>query len=222
MKPLDDAFDRMNVTYLRYQDDVIVFCQTKRQLKRCKERLFAVLKERKLRLSTKKTRIGSIDKGFHFLGINYLEPQSPDRASCQKVHDDSATSLPAVLNSTPMSAGGAAVLITGQLELMQQRIVPHARTLRNAREQVKQMVASGVSLHRVMSYLSQWVNWWTQTAQCWTKHELLTWFLDACWDATARNVAKALLAAHSCVASNSSISVHFSAENQVLIHKTAP
>ena len=37
-----------------------------------------VLQERRLRLSRKKTRMGSIDKGFHFLGINYLEPQPPD------------------------------------------------------------------------------------------------------------------------------------------------
>lgn len=48
------------------------------QLERCKQRLMDVLQERKLRLSRKKTRIGAIDKGFHFLGINYLEPQSPD------------------------------------------------------------------------------------------------------------------------------------------------
>lgn len=37
-----------------------------------------VLQERRLRLSRKKTRMGSIDKGFHFLGINYLEPQPLD------------------------------------------------------------------------------------------------------------------------------------------------
>lgn len=41
---------------------------------------------------------------------------------------------------------------------MQQRIAPHPRTLRNAREQVKQMVSSGVSLHQAMNYLNQWVS----------------------------------------------------------------
>jgi len=34
LKPLDDAFDTMNVTYLRYQDDILILCQTKRQLVR--------------------------------------------------------------------------------------------------------------------------------------------------------------------------------------------
>ena len=63
---MDDAFDTMDVTYLRYQDDIIILCQTKRQLERAKQRLMDILHERRLRLSRKKTRIGSIDKGFHF------------------------------------------------------------------------------------------------------------------------------------------------------------
>ena len=56
--------------------DVIILCETKRQLERCKQRLMKVLQERRLRLSSKKTRIGAIDKAFHFLGINYSGPQS--------------------------------------------------------------------------------------------------------------------------------------------------
>jgi len=61
----------MNVTYLRYQDDILILCQTLRQLERCKQRMNDVLQERQLSLSGKKTRIGHIDKGFHFLGIHY-------------------------------------------------------------------------------------------------------------------------------------------------------
>lgn len=78
LKPLDDAFDAMDVVYLRYQDDVIILCKTKRQLERCKKRLMSILQERHLQLSRKKTRIGAIDRGFHFLGIQYLETQSPN------------------------------------------------------------------------------------------------------------------------------------------------
>ena len=48
----------MDVTYIRYQDDIIIFCKSKRQLNRCKQRMMAVLKERRLRLSSKKTGIG--------------------------------------------------------------------------------------------------------------------------------------------------------------------
>ncbi|HAT8887555.1 TPA: hypothetical protein JBA78_11705, partial [Legionella pneumophila subsp. pneumophila] len=46
---------------------------------------------------------------------------------------------------------------------------------------------------RAMSYLHQWVSWWTRTANDWTKHNLLTWFIDTCWDASAKEVARMLL-----------------------------
>ena len=72
LKPLDDAFETMDVSYLRYQDDVLILCKTKRQLNRCRRRLMEVLHQRRLTLSSKNTRIGSIDTGFHFLGIHYL------------------------------------------------------------------------------------------------------------------------------------------------------
>ena len=54
LKPLDEAFDGMNVSYLRYQDDILILCQTARQLQRCKQRMNAILKERRLQLSRKK------------------------------------------------------------------------------------------------------------------------------------------------------------------------
>lgn len=81
LKPLDDSFDAAEVTYLRYQDDILILCQTKRQLNRCKQRMSAVLKERRLRLSSKKTRIGLIDKGFHFLGVYYSGTQPLDNTT---------------------------------------------------------------------------------------------------------------------------------------------
>lgn len=81
LKPLDQAFDGMDVSYLRYQDDVLILCQTKRQLERCKQRMNEVLKERRLQLSRKKTRMGSIEKGFHFLGIYYPGTQTQDNTT---------------------------------------------------------------------------------------------------------------------------------------------
>ena len=71
LKPLDDAFNTMDVTYIRYQDDFLILCKTKRQLTRCRQRMMQVLHQRRLSLSGKKTFIGSIEKGFHFLGIHY-------------------------------------------------------------------------------------------------------------------------------------------------------
>lgn len=93
LKSLDDSFDTMDVTYICYQDDIIILCQTKRQLERCKQRLMVILKERRLGLSRKKTRIGSIDKGFHFLGINYLETQPPGGTNGTQTLSESATQV---------------------------------------------------------------------------------------------------------------------------------
>ena len=78
LKPLDDAFLQMNVTYLRYQDDILILCQSQRQMNRCKRRLMEVLNERHLRMSRKKTRMGHIRHGFHFLGVQYslTQPES--------------------------------------------------------------------------------------------------------------------------------------------------
>jgi len=87
LKPLDDAFDLMDVTYIRYQDDILILCQTSRQLNRCKQRMMGVLHERKLGLSRKKTRIGNIEKGFHFLGIHYPGTQTQDNTNVTQAND---------------------------------------------------------------------------------------------------------------------------------------
>lgn len=88
LKPLDDAFNNMDVTYLRYQDDIIILCKTKRQLNRCRRRMMAVLHERHLELSRKKTRIGCMKNGFHFLGINYSPTQTENSTTVTHVNDD--------------------------------------------------------------------------------------------------------------------------------------
>ena len=60
--------------------------------------------------------------------------------------------------------------------------MPHARTLRKAREQVRQMVESGVSPRRIRSYLKAWLLWWVRTTETWTVLELLSAFLETCWE----------------------------------------
>lgn len=88
LKPLDDALSSMKIFYLRYQDDAIVLCKTKRQLVRCRRRIMEVLHERKLKLSRKKSRIGSIAPNFHFLGVNYLLTQPEDNTTLTHANDD--------------------------------------------------------------------------------------------------------------------------------------
>ncbi len=147
LKPLDDAFNEIDVAYFRYQNDILILCQTKRSLNRCKQRLMQVLQERRLRLSGKKTRIGSIDKGFHFLGIQYPKTQLLDNTTMTQA-------IVNVSNTKQVGQGGVETIWQPEKQpLLQIQSVPHARTLRKAREQVKWMVKDGVSPRRIISYL---------------------------------------------------------------------
>lgn len=84
------------------------------------------------------------------------------------------------------------------------RIVPHPRTLRKAREQVNQMVTNGVSLRRISNYLYRWSTWWAGTSECWDYQELLGWFFKACWE----NNSAAGFAAGLLLKAKSSFLVH--------------
>ena len=106
LKPLDDAFDVMDVTYLRYQDDILILCQTKRQLNRCKQRMMDVLHERRLNLSRKKTRIGCIEKGFHFLGIHYPGTQTLDNTNVTQANDGGVPQVHTAHYLTSLRGGG--------------------------------------------------------------------------------------------------------------------
>ena len=68
-----------------------------------------------------------------------------------------------------------------------------SRALRNAREQVKQMVNDGVSLHRIKSYLRRWCSWWVRSSQSWQYQELLGWILHVCRDSKVVQITIALL-----------------------------
>lgn len=73
------------------------------------------------------------------------------------------------------------------------RIYPHPRTLRKAREQVKQMVFDGMSTRRIRSYLHRWAVWWVKTSSVWQYSEILMWFIETCWDVKPAAHAAGLL-----------------------------
>lgn len=89
LKPLDDELSKMDIVYIRFQDDLIALCKTKRQLNRCRRKMMEILHERRLTLSRKKSRIGEISKGFHFLGIDYPETQTQDYTKEVQAANDS-------------------------------------------------------------------------------------------------------------------------------------
>lgn len=72
-------------------------------------------------------------------------------------------------------------------------IVPHARTIRNAREQVRLMVIDGFSTPQIRRYLSAWLHWWVRTSQSWNTQSLLSQFIHSCYDAQIASIAIELL-----------------------------
>ncbi len=75
---LDQALEgRQGLQYFRYMDDILILAQTKRQYQRARKILFTTLKTLALTLSPSKTCMGAIDKGFHFLGVKFEVPRSP-------------------------------------------------------------------------------------------------------------------------------------------------
>ena len=88
LKPLDDAMPNMQVTYIRYQDDILILCNTKRQLNRCWKRMLDILHARHLSLSHKKTRKGEVKTGFDFLGIFYSPTQQEDITTVTPANDN--------------------------------------------------------------------------------------------------------------------------------------
>jgi hypothetical protein len=76
LKLLDDAFLSADVSYFRFQDDVLILCKTKRSMNRCRRRMMAILQERHLSLSRKKSRMSNIENGFHYLGIQNSPTQT--------------------------------------------------------------------------------------------------------------------------------------------------
>ena len=93
LKPLDDAFDNTMVTYIRFQDDLLILCKTKRQMQRAKRRMMEVLHERRLTLSRKKSRMGTIESGFHFLGVQYSLTQMENNTRVKHANDDVITAV---------------------------------------------------------------------------------------------------------------------------------
>ena len=182
----------MDVTYLRYQDDILILCKTKRQMIRCKQRMMNVLKERRLSLSHKKTRIGHIDHGFHFLGIHYPETQTPDYTDMTQANEKSVIKFDAEHYLASLG-GGKTNIATDYQKLEANRIVPHPRTLRKAREQVKQLVIDGTSSQRIRSYLHRWVLWWVRSSESWDYIELVEMFLNTCWELRPAAYAAGLL-----------------------------
>jgi hypothetical protein len=143
LKPLDDAFDHMDVTTFAIKIISSFFFKTKKQLNRCRRKMMNILHE-------------DVQEAT-LLGGSLFEQSKPDE-------------MP---------------------------IFPHARTIRKAREQVRAMVAAGFLPKKIMAYLKNWALWWVKaTAKTWDYQELLSKFIESCWQPSLAIFAKELLTQH--------------------------
>jgi hypothetical protein len=72
----DKSFNRKAIFYLRYRDNFIILVKNKRQYTRARKRLFTELRALSLKISNAKSRMGKLKSGFHFLGVDFVLPQS--------------------------------------------------------------------------------------------------------------------------------------------------
>jgi len=80
LSALDEAFaHRDGIFYRRYMDDIIILIDSERRYRRAKKRLFKILQTLRLQISPHKTRMGKLAPGFHFLGVDFEVPRSPQR-----------------------------------------------------------------------------------------------------------------------------------------------
>ena len=71
LQPIDTALQREELFYIRFMDDWVVLAKTRRHLRRAVRLTNQILNELKLEKHPDKTFVGSIEKGFDFLGYHF-------------------------------------------------------------------------------------------------------------------------------------------------------
>jgi len=85
LSALDQAFEnKPGIFYRRYMDDVIILIKNERLYRKAKKRLFTILRALKLQVSPHKTRMGRLNQGFHFLGVEFVVAQTPQHKTQAK------------------------------------------------------------------------------------------------------------------------------------------
>lgn len=156
LSPLDKAFESAHgICYIRFMDDVLILTETKRQFCRAKRRLQQVLSALKLRCSKRKTKMGILTKGFHFLGINFkVNLRSSVAANTQSkgsVYDVDQKSLVKIVEAQT------------QQSKFHVSMTLHERCCVRALDNVAVMKEDAAHPAKVQRYLSRWATWWHKT-----------------------------------------------------------
>jgi RNA-directed DNA polymerase len=144
LSPLDRAFEnKKGICYCRYMDDILILCETKLQFTRAKKQLKKILIALRLKYSRHKTKMGVLNKGFHFLGIDF-KVEADVNASVSAEKKQSATRIHPVKS--------------------QLNITLHTRSSVRALGKIIAKKEDAVHPAEVQAYLLKWANWWFRAA----------------------------------------------------------
>ena len=150
LSPLDQAFlNSKDICYVRFVDDILILVKTKKQFCQAKKRLYKILSNLKLKCSKRKTKMGQLTKGFHFLGVNFTLNQINEESS----NHISDRPDPLINNAETRTRHSQ----------FQVDISLHERSCVRAMNKIFAMKEDCVHPHYVQRYLFKWSIWWTRT-----------------------------------------------------------
>ncbi len=71
LSDMDRLFEKENVLYFRYSDDILVFADSEKEIKEFQKKVYSIIEENKLVLNPKKVKLCKPKEAFEFLGFSY-------------------------------------------------------------------------------------------------------------------------------------------------------
>ena len=73
LSDMDKMFEKENILYFRYSDDILIFADSEEEIKNYQQRVYSIIDENKLTLNLNKTVLCKPKEPFDFLGFTYRE-----------------------------------------------------------------------------------------------------------------------------------------------------
>ena len=166
LNKLDRAFEnRSGISYHRYMDDVVVLTRSKNQYLKAKRQMQQILNSLKLRCARSKTKMGLLNRGFHFLGIDFK-----------------LINVPVISEPSVMIESGSLNEVVPQSQPRQShlQILLHERSCQRAQAKMNAMREDSEPPGKAQHYLANWAKWWSRTAQPIARTDCITrWILRA-------------------------------------------
>jgi RNA-directed DNA polymerase len=143
LAPLDRLLEKSEgIFYIKFCDDILVLSKSKSQHLSARRKLQNTLDQLKLKVSKTKTKMGILEKGFHFLGIDFKIKQS-------------------ITEKSVVEEGSAPQTVETQTHVS----MLHERCCMRVEERLRCMKEDAIPLAKVQHSLALWAAWWSRTSQ---------------------------------------------------------